>query len=131
MISTWRRGEVGRCVVSGALSIRICCSLLLFGAAAGTSTSSSRGRNWEGRDWDGLLDSGLLGRLFGRLFERMESLGVLSTICWSEAGAGRLFSRPTGSLGVSRFWDGPRGIAFWFLCTFLVELQENNFSSFF
>ena len=107
MISTCRRGEVGRCVVSGALSIRICCSLLLFGAAAGASTSSSRGRNWDGLDWDGLdwegLDSGLLGRLFGRLFERMESLGVLSTICWSEAGAGRLFSRPTGSLGVSRF----------------------------
>ena len=116
MISTCRRGEVGRCVVSGALSILICCSLLLLGAA-GASTSSSLGRNWEGRDWDGLdwegLDSGLLGRL-GLLLERMESRGVLSTICWREAGAGRLFSRPTGSLGVSLFWDGPRGIAFWF-----------------
>ena len=32
-VSTCRRGEVGRCVVSGALSIRICCSLLLLGAA--------------------------------------------------------------------------------------------------
>jgi hypothetical protein len=119
-VSTWRRGEVGRCVVSGALSIRICCSLLLLGAA-GASTSSSLGRNWEGLDWDG-LDSGLLGRL-GLLFERMESRGVLSTICWREAGAGRLFSRPIGSLGVSRFWDGPRGIAFWLRCTFLVKLE--------
>ena len=129
--STCRRGEVDRCVVSGALSIRICCSLLLLGAAA-ASTSSSRGRNWdgldwEGRDWDG-RDSGLLGRL-GLLLERMESRGVLSTICWREAGAGRLFSRPTGSLGVSRFWEGPRGIAFWLRCTFLVKLQEHHFNS--
>ena len=111
-------------MVSGALSIRICCSLLLLGAAAGVSTSSSLGRNWDGLDWDG-LDSGLLGRL-GLLFDRMESRGVLSTICWREAGAGRLFSRPTGSLGVSRFCDGPRGIAFWLRCTFLVKLQENH-----
>ena len=125
-VSTCRRGEVGRCVVSGALSIRICCSLLLLGAA-GASTSSSLGRNWDGLDWDG-LDSGLLGRL-GLLFERMESRGVLSTICWREAGAGRLFSRPIGSLGVSRFWDGPRGIAFWLRCTFLVKLQEHHFNS--
>ena len=55
----------------------------------------------------------------------MESRGVLSTICWREAGAGRLFSRPIGSLGVSRFWDGPRGRAFWLRCTFLVELQKD------
>ena len=123
VISTCRRGEVGRCVVSGALSIRICWSLLLLGAT-GASTSSSLGLNWDGLDWEG-LDSGLLG-LLGLLLERIESRGVLSTICWREAGAGLLFSRPTDSLGVSRFWEGPRGIAFWFRCTFLVKLQESH-----
>ena len=123
VISTCRRGEVGRCVVSGALSIRICWSLLLLGAT-GASTSSSLGLNWDGLDWEG-LDSGLLG-LLGLLLERIESRGVLSTICWREAGAGLLFSRPTDSLGVSRFWEGPRGIAFWFRCTFLVKLRESH-----